>query len=343
MIKVAIIGGSGYTGLELMRLLAKHPAVSLVAVTSREYQGRPISDVFPSLLGVIDAPFMAPDVDELAAEADFFFTAVPHKAAMEAVAALRGFGKRVVDLSADFRFNNAAVYETWYGPHSAQELLAEAVYGLAEIYPEAISRANLVGNPGCYPTSILLPLIPLIQAGAVRTTGIIADSKSGTSGAGRGLSLDVLYCEVNEGFKAYKVASHRHRPEIEQELSQAAGHDVKISFTPHLVPMSRGMLSTIYAQLKGNATTADLIDLLSNHYREKSFVKILKEGSFPNTSHVRGSNSCHIGLKVDESTGLVIIVSVIDNLVKGASGQAIQCMNLMSGLAETTGLDVLAV
>ncbi len=337
-IKVSILGGSGYTGIELLRLLALHPSCQVVSVTSRQMAGRRVSEVFPSLTGFYNLSFEAPSLDSLAREADYVFACVPHQAAMDVVPDLLERGVRVIDLSADFRLRDKDVYERWYQEHSCPELLAEVVYGLPEIYGSSISSARLVANPGCYPTSTILPLVPLLKEELLEPEGIIVDSKSGTSGAGRGASVATLFCEVDEGFKAYKVAEHRHTPEIEQELSAAAGKDVCINFTPHLVPMSRGILTTIYAKVSAGKREEDLRKALRSFYKRKFFVKILPRGDFPNVLNVRGTNMCHIGLKVDERTGRAIIVSVIDNLCKGASGQAIQNMNLMAGLDETAGL-----
>ena len=337
-IKASILGGSGYTGVELLRLLSMHPECSIVAVTSRKMAGKRVADVFPSLLGFCELKFDTPTIDTLASQADYVFTCVPHQTAMDVVPELLESGTKVIDLSADFRIRNKEVYEKWYHHHSCPRYLEEAVYGLPELYGSDVSRARLVANPGCYPTSTILPLVPLLKAGLVEHDTIVVDSKSGTSVAGRGANVATLFCEVNEGFKAYKIAEHRHTPEIEQELSRAAGEPVRINFTPHLVPMSRGILTTIYVQAASGATDDQLRQALEDFYKKAFFVKILPVGSFPNVLNVRGTNMCHIGLRLDERTGRVIIVSAIDNLCKGASGQAIQNMNIMAGLDETTGL-----
>ena len=250
MVKVAIIGGSGYTGLELMRLVARHPGVELTAVTSREFEGKPVSAVFPALAGICSLNFSWPDPAKLAAAAELFFVALPHKTAMAVIPTLLTAGAKVVDLSADFRFRDKNLYEQWYQEHTSPDLLREAVYGLPELYREAIKNTRLVGNPGCYPTSVILGLAPLLAAELIEPQSIIADCKSGASGAGRGVSLGTLYCEVNDGFRAYKVAEHRHTPEMEQELGLLAGEPLTITFTPHLVPMSRGILATLYATPK---------------------------------------------------------------------------------------------
>ena len=347
MLKVAIVGASGYTGLELLRILSVHPQVEIAAVTSRQYAGQPISDVFPALAGRIggldDLCFDQPDVDKLTAAAEFFFTAVPHRTAMEIVPSLLEAGGRVVDLSADFRYNDPAVYEQWYEHHLAPELLAESVYGLPELYREAIRTARLVGNPGCYPTSVILGLAPLLDAGVVDSNGLIADSKSGVSGAGRGTSLTNMFCEIDDGLMAYKITGHRHTSEMEQELSLQAGTPVILSFTPHLVPLSRGILSTLYGTLKQDLDAQALYDLFQSFYQDEPFIRVRKPGDQPHTLDVRGTNFCDLGVFVDKRAGRVKVISVIDNLTRGASGQAVCCMNIMAGLPEETGLSVLGL
>ncbi|MGI6639360.1 MAG: N-acetyl-gamma-glutamyl-phosphate reductase [Desulfobulbus sp.] len=339
MLDVGIIGASGYTGVELIRILAGHPQVRLCVATSRQYAGKTIAEVFPSLNKRIDIRCENLGVDELIHRADFFFTAVPHKTAMDIVPQLLAAGKKVVDLSADYRIHDQALYEEWYQPHSSPQLLAEAVYGLPELYRDDIRRARLVANPGCYPTSIILALAPLLRAGFIDPATIIADAKSGTSGAGRAASVANLYCEVADSFKAYKVGGvHRHIPEIEQELSLAAQSAVRISFTPHLLPISRGILSTIYASLSEAGKAADLQELYNETYGSEPFVRVLPAGQQPATQHVRGTNCCDIALQHDTRTGRIIITSAIDNIGKGASGQAVQNMNLMNGFAEETAL-----
>jgi N-acetyl-gamma-glutamyl-phosphate reductase len=338
MHKVAVIGASGYTGVELLRLLAGHPAVTVTCVTSRQQAGQPLGEAFPSLAGVYDLTFESVEPAALAGRADLVFTAVPHQAAMGMVPQLLAAGCRVVDLSADYRLHDAAVYAEWYEPHQTPELLAEAVYGLPELYREQVRGARLVANPGCYPTSAALALAPLLRQRRIDPATIIVDSKSGTSGAGRAAKVDTLYCEVNEGFKAYGLPRHRHTPEIEQTLSEAAGRPVTISFTPHLVPASRGILSTCYASLAGEVSLAELLALYRQQYAGEAFVRVLPEGRLPNINQVRGSNFCDIGLAVDPRTRRVIAVAALDNLVKGAAGQALQNMNLMLGLDECSGL-----
>ncbi len=340
MLNVGIIGASGYTGVELARILSVHPEVRLTVATSRQYAGKPLSAVFPNLRKRVDLLCEDLTPEQLADRADFFFAAVPHKTAMALVPTLLAAGKKVVDLSADFRIRDAAVYEQWYQPHTCPELIAEAVYGLPELYREQVKKARLVANPGCYPTSIILGLAPLLREKLIDPATLIIDSKSGTSGAGRSASIDTLYCEVADGFRAYKVGGvHRHIPEIEQELSALAGSKVTVSFTPHLLPISRGILSTVYASLNAsNISEQDIQALYEDTYKNEPFVRVCPTGAFPATQHVRGSNCCDIGVKVDQRTGRVIVISAIDNITKGAAGQAVQNMNLMNGWDETCAL-----
>lgn len=338
MIKAAIIGATGYTGAELVRILASHPNANVEILTSRQYQGVAFSDIYPALSGLINHTCEDYRLERIIESADVVFMALPHHLPMGLVPDILKEGKKIIDLSADFRFKDKNVYEEAYQAHSAPELLDCAVYGLSEVYKDEIACANLVGNPGCYPTSILLPMIPLVRAGFIIPETIIADSKSGVSGAGRSLSMRAHFCEANEAFNAYKVANHRHSPEIEQIISREAGYDVKITFVPHLLPISRGMLSTIYSAAKDSVTSFMVFDCLSDFYKDKPFVRIRKEGDIPDVAHVRGTNFCDIGFKIDSRTGRLIIVSVIDNLVKGASGQAVQNMNIMCGFDETEGM-----
>jgi N-acetyl-gamma-glutamyl-phosphate reductase len=338
MISIGIVGASGYTGMELARLLCHCPDVKLTVATSRQYKGKKLVDVYPNLTGLVDIVYEDLQTEELADRADLFFTAVPHQTAMAIVPGLLQAGKKVVDLSADFRIHDAAVYEKWYQKHTAREYLGEAIYGLPELHRQQIAPARLVANPGCYPTSVILGLAPLLKAGVIDPETLIADSKSGASGAGRAAQTGTLFCEVTEGFKAYKVASHRHTPEIEQEISELCQKQVVISFTPHLLPMSRGILSTIYAKMNKSMTDDEIYGLYDSFYKEEPFVRLCPKGSFPATQFVRGSNFCDLGFKVDERTGRIVILAAIDNLVKGAAGQAIQNMNLMCGLPETKGL-----
>jgi N-acetyl-gamma-glutamyl-phosphate reductase len=339
MLKVGIVGASGYTGVELARILSSHPEVELSVATSRKYAGQSLSAVFPSLRKRVDIACENLTGTELVNRADFFFTAVPHKTAMDIVPPLLAAGKKVVDLSADFRIRDVNVYEQWYQAHSSAELINEAIYGLPELYRDQIQGARLVANPGCYPTSITLGLAPLLRNRLINPATLVIDSKSGTSGAGRAASVGTLFCEVTDGFRAYKVGgTHRHIPEIEQELSALAGDEVTISFTPHLLPISRGILSSMYATAAGNTSEEELQKLFEDTYKDEPFVRVCPAGTFPATQYVRGSNCCDIGIKTDPRTGRVIILSAIDNIAKGASGQAVQNMNLMNGFPETTGL-----
>ncbi|MGC8492334.1 MAG: N-acetyl-gamma-glutamyl-phosphate reductase [Syntrophobacteraceae bacterium] len=337
MIRVAVAGASGYTGFELLRILSAHPAVSVSTITSRQQKGVRLDDFYPALRRHYDLVFEDTDPAKLASSAELVFTAMPHQASMEIIPELLARGVKVVDLSADYRLKDAEVYREWYSAHKTPELLSEAVYGLPELYREKIRTARLVANPGCYPTSVILATAPLLSHGLIEPETIIADSKSGVSGAGRGASVALLYCEVNDGFKAYKVAEHRHTPEIEQELSVLAQKPVTISFTPHLVPMSRGILSTVYSSVKPGVSKEEIDRAFRDFYREEHFVRLCGE-NLPVTLQVRGSNYCDLGWKFDPRTGRCIVVSVIDNLTRGASGQAVCNMNLMSGLPEESGL-----
>lgn len=338
--KVAVVGASGYTGVELLRLLARHPEAEITSITSRQYAGQPISAVFPSLAQLIDIECTEVDVDQIAAQAEVVFTALPHKTAMEVVPGFLERGCKVVDLSADYRLSDVNTYEQWYQPHTSPELLKEAVYGLPELNRDQIAQARLVANPGCYPTSVALGLMPLLQHTLIDHRTLIIDSKSGTSGAGRSAKTGSLFCEVNEGFKAYSVANHRHTPEIEQTLSLVAGEAVMVNFTPHLLPVNRGILSTCYAQLSRSIDFNSLKALYETTYAEQPFVRIMPGGQLPNVAYLQGSNYADVGFVLDERTQRVIVVSAIDNLVKGAAGQAVQNMNIMMGCDEVAGLDV---
>ncbi|MDK9709398.1 MAG: N-acetyl-gamma-glutamyl-phosphate reductase [Desulforhopalus sp.] len=341
MIKIGIIGASGYTGAELARILCNHPHVTISVATSRQYAGHPLADIFHNLRGKVDVICENLSVEEVCQKADVFFTAVPHKTAMDLVPKFLAAGKKVIDLSADFRIRDLAVYEQWYQPHSSSEFLQEAVYGLPELYRQDIAGCRLLANPGCYPTSIILGLAPLLKAGVILPQTIIADSKSGTSGAGRAVQTGSLFCEVHDGFRPYKVGrAHRHTPEIEQELSVLSGQPVKVTFTPHLLPISRGILSTVYASLARGLTAKDITEIYRNQYSSEPFIRLLKEDDFPATQYVRGSNFCDISFKIDPATERIIVMSTIDNIVKGASGQAVQNMNIMCGFAETDGLGI---
>ncbi len=338
-IKVAIVGASGYSGEELLRLLLVHPQVEITCVTSRQYAGQPLGKVFPRFM---EAPlaFSAPAADEIAAAAAVAFLALPHGVAAEYAVPLLEKGVRVIDISADFRLRDTAVYERYYGaPHPAPALLAEAVYGLPERYRERLRGARLVACPGCYPTSIILPTAPVLAAGLARTTGIAAAALSGVSGAGRKVDLEYIFPECNESIRPYKITGHRHLPEIEQELAAAAGvKTLAMNFLPHLVPVNRGIHSTILLDAVPGVTLEQVEQVLHAAYDAEPFVRVLPRGSLADTKHVTLTNMCEIGCAVDSRTGRILLSSAIDNLTKGASGQAVQCLNLVCGLDETAGL-----
>ncbi len=339
MIRAGVLGATGYAGIETVRVLSGHPDCEVVMVVSQTFKGRKISDVYQSLRGVCDLVCEELSVEEAARRCDVVFTALPHGASKEVIPALYGAGLRVIDLSGDFRYNDVKVYEQWYGqPHSAPELLKESVYGLCELHRGEIRNTRLVGNPGCYTTCSILAMAPLVKNGMIDNSSIIIDAKSGVSGAGRGLALDYHFCECTENMKAYKLATHRHTSEIEQELSLLAGEEIVLSFSPHLVPMKRGIFATCYANLKEYHSAAELLELYRDFYRGEYFVRVYDEGELPESNHVAGSNFADIGLVVDKRLNRVIVVAAIDNLVKGAAGQAVQNMNLMFGLDEKTGL-----
>ena len=338
--KVGIIGATGYTGVELLRLLLHHPEVEVTALTSQKYAGVQIGQVFPSLMKHLQIKCEELAVEQISKKTDFVFTALPHKTAMETVPLFYRSGKRVVDLSADFRLKDSAVYERWYQKHTASDLLGESVYGLPELHRDKIRNAKIVGNPGCYPTGALIGLIPLIKKGLISLEGIVVDSKSGVSGAGRDVVLESLFCEVNEGVKAYKIFAHRHTPEIEQEASLLAQKKIAVTFVPHLIPMDRGILTTLYVHLTKKMKTEELLNAFQEVYGEEPFVRIYPKGKLPNTKDVRGSNFGDIGMTVNEAGDRAVIVTAIDNLMKGASGEAVQNMNIMLGYPETMGLDV---
>ncbi len=339
MIRVGVIGATGYAGAELVRILSDHPDVQLTALTSRKYAGMKYDSIYPSMAGVVNLACEEFNEDSFCNKVDIIYIALPHRIPMEIVPGLIRRGKKVIDLSADFRFKDVLIYEKYYQPHTAKELLKEAVYGLCEIYFDKIKNAALIGNPGCYPTSVLLPLMPLLKGDFLDINTIIVDSKSGVSGAGRSLSLTTQFCEANESFKAYKVAQHRHCPEIEEILSTEAKKPVKITFVPHLVPMTRGMFTTIYVNLEKKIGDEEIHNSISSFYAGHPFIRICPENRVPDTLHVRGTNYCDIGFKIDEPNNRLIIMSVIDNLVKGAAGQAVQNMNIMLGLDENRGLN----
>lgn len=337
MIKVGIVGGTGYTGVELLRLLAGHPSARVTAVTSRKEAGMKVADLFPSLRGRIDLAFSTPDEARLQ-DCDVVFFATPNGIAMNEARELLAAGVRVVDLAADYRIQDVAEWAKWYGmEHGSPDLVAQAVYGLPEVNREAIRGARLVANPGCYPTAVQLGFLPLIEAGAVDLSNLIADCKSGVSGAGRKAEVGALLAEAGDSFKAYGVAGHRHLPEIRQGLGRAAGQAVGLTFVPHLTPMIRGIHATLYAQLK---TDVDVQALFERRYEGEHFVDVLPAGSHPETRSVRGANVCRIAVHRPQGGDTVVVLSVIDNLVKGAAGQAVQNMNLMFAQPERAGLDI---
>lgn len=338
MIRAAVVGATGYAGAELVRILSGHPDVTLSVITSRQYAGTPYDAIYPALSGFVNLDCVGSEAADIAKNADVVFLALPHKTSMAMAPGLLDAGKRVVDLSADFRFKNRDAYEAHYQPHACAHLLDVSVYGLCELYGETVASAELIGNPGCYPTSVLLPLLPLVKAKLVDPTTVIADCKSGVSGAGREATHATHFCHVNESFKAYKVGGHRHTPEIEEQLSLFARAPVSITFVPHLVPMTRGMHSTVYVRLAAGVGTGQIRQCLESFYHQKPFIRLLPAGRFPDTLHVKGTNFCDIGWVVDPGSGRLILMSVIDNLVKGAAGQAVQNMNLMFDFQETAGL-----
>ena len=335
MIKASVMGATGYAGIELVRLLCAHPEVEVAHLCSPSSAGEAVESLYGSYLGT---GLMLEDLpaEELAENSDVVFTSLPHGASAENVAMLHGAGAKVIDLSGDFRYSDVSVYEQWYRVvHPYPDLLKAAVYGLPELHREQIKNASLVGNPGCYTTCSILALAPLLSAGVISPSGIVIDAKSGVTGAGKKPSTALHYCEVDESMKAYGVATHRHTSEIEQELSAAAGVQITLSFTPHLVPLKRGILATCYADYLGK----DPALAYQKAYAEEPFVKVLAAGKLPELKHVVGSNQCHIGFVLDERVGKIVVVSVLDNLIKGAGGQAVQNMNLMFGLPEKAGLE----
>ena len=340
MIKAGIIGATGYVGSELVRLLANHPEASVWVVSGRSYTGKAYNEVFVNFLHYTDLCLREENIEAMANECDIIFLALPHGIASEKVT--QSLLKRafIIDLSADFRISDAAVYEKWYGvSHHAKDVLPQAVYGLCEIHRERIRGARLIANPGCYTTCGILALYPLVKEGVIDADDIIIDAKSGVSGAGRSQDPGVHYNEVNENIKAYKVCSHRHTPELEEQLSLAAGKDIRLTFTPHLVPMNRGILVTVYVKLRKSYSYDNINEIFNKYYKDEYFIRITKKGLMPETKWVKASNFCDIGFAIDNRTGRLIITGALDNLIKGAAGQAVQNMNLLFGLDEKTGLD----
>ena len=338
MIKTAVLGATGYAGIELVRLLSAHPEAEIKILGSKSFAGQKISDVYQNFNHILEMACEETDIDKVA-ECDVAFTALPHGASKTVIPQILERGVKVIDLSGDYRYDDAAVYEKWYGEkHSSPELLKESVYGLPELHRDRIKSARLIGNPGCYTTCSILGAAPLLKSGLGSTKNIIVDAKSGVTGAGRGLALQTHFCECTENTKAYKIATHRHTSEIEQELSNIAGEEIMLSFTPHLIPQKRGILSTIYINLNKPCTSEEVLDVYKEFYKNEFFVRVKESGFLPETKHVAGSNFVDIGVVVDERLQRAVVVSVLDNIVKGAAGQAVQNMNLMFGLDEKTGL-----
>lgn len=342
-VQVGIVGGTGYTGVELLRLLANHPQAEVRAITSRSEAGVRVDEMYPNLRGFYDLAFSEPDVDTLKA-CDVVFFATPHGVAMSMAEELTSAGVKVIDLAADFRINDLDEWAKWYGfDHTCPAMMEQVAYGMPELFREQIKQANVIANPGCYPTSILLALKPLVDADAIELEGIIADGKSGVSGAGRGANVAMLGAEMSESFKAYGVAGHRHLPEMKDKLQVLSGKQVDLTFVPHLVPMIRGMESTIYATLKQDLSQEQLQTLFEQAYQDEYFVDVMPAGSLPETRMVKGSNMCRLSVFRPQSGNLVVITSVIDNLVKGAAGQAVQNMNILFNLPENEGLTQVAL
>ncbi len=343
MIKVGIVGGTGYTGVELLRLLAVHPEVQLTAITSRKEDGLPVADMYPSLRGRVNLAFSAPDKVDLT-QCDVVFFATPHGVAMAQAPELLAKGVKVIDLAADFRIKDRAVFEKTYKiDHTAPELLEQAVYGLVELNREEIKGANLIANPGCYPNTMQIGFAPLLKAGVIDAGNLIADCKSGVSGAGRKAEIGILFSESSDNFKAYGVSGHRHTPETTAQLQRLTAEKVSLVFTPHLVPMIRGMHSTLYGKLTKDITNEELQKLFEDAYAGEQFVDVMPFGSHPETRTTKGSNVLRLAVHRPDNGNTVIVLVVQDNLVKGASGQAVQCMNLMFGLEESLGLNTIAL
>ena len=339
MIKAGIIGATGYAGAELVRLLMGHKEVEIVWYGSRSYVDQRYASVYQNMFQIVDAKCLDDNIEELARQADVIFTATPQGYLASVLTEEILNNTKIVDLSADFRIKDVATYEKWYKiEHKSPQFIKEAVYGLCEINREDIKKARLIANPGCYTTCSILTAYPLAKEGLIDMNSLIVDAKSGTSGAGRGAKLPNLFCEVNENMKAYGVASHRHTPEIEEQLSYASGEEVLINFTPHLVPMNRGILATEYANLKKDVSYEDVKAIYDAYYKDEKFIRILPEGICPETKWVEGSNFVDVNVKVDERTGRVVMMGALDNLVKGAAGQAVQNMNILFGFEETEGL-----
>lgn len=340
MISASIIGATGYVGEEIVRILSKHPHVKITAVTSQNYANQNIQQVYPNLNKSIDLCCEELSIPKIAESSDIIFLCLPHGHSASYTKEMMPYNKKIIDLGADFRFDTKEIYEKWYGvEHVLPGVLSQAVYGLPEINKDKIISARIIGNPGCYPTSIILGLAPVLKEKLIDTSSIISDSKSGISGAGRSANVSNLFTEINGNVKAYNIGKHRHVPEINQELSKLSGNNISITFSPHVVPMSRGILSTIYCKLNSILSVKEVLNIYKEYYKESIFVRILDEGILPQTKWVYGSNYCDIGIEIDEVNNRLVIVSAIDNLVKGAAGQAVQNMNIMFGLKENMGID----
>ena len=343
MIKAGIIGATGYAGSELVRILTNHPDTEIKTITSQSYKGKNYGDIYENFRH-IDKKCEEEDIEKMSEECDVIFLALPHGVASKKVNKKILDNTKIIDLGADFRLQDIDVYEKWYNtPHEAKDILPEAVYGLCEINRDKIKGKRIIANPGCYTTCSILSLYPLVKDKMIDLKTIIIDAKSGVTGAGRGVSIGTHYDEVNESVKAYKIASHRHTPEIEEQLSYAAGENITLSFTPHLIPMNRGILATIYASLNNEYSYEEIKAVYEKYYKDEYFIRLTKEGVFPETKWVKGSNFCDIGFAVDKRTNRIIITGAIDNLNKGAAGQAVQNMNILFGLDEKTGLDTPAI
>ncbi len=338
-IKASIIGATGYTGFELIRILSQHPNVHISSIVSRKNQNIDLQNIYPAFYTINNLSFESLDVDKISSKSDVVFTALPHKASMEICKSFLEKGNKVIDLSADFRFSNLDIYEKYYSAHTCKKIATKAVYGLPEIFRENIRKASLIANPGCYPTSAILAVFPLLKEKIAIDSHIIIDSKSGVTGAGRNPSLKTLFTEVNDSFSAYSIGNHRHEPEIQEKLSMIYNKELDVTFTPHLLPINRGILSTLYLNIKEDIMIDDIYSIYTRAYENEPFVKVLPYGDFPSTSMVKASNYCFLGLHFNEVTKRLIVVSVIDNIVKGASGQAVQNMNLMFDFDETLGLN----
>lgn len=341
MIKVGIIGSTGYAGAEIVKLIQNHPEAEVVWYGSKSYEGEKFADVYQNMFELVDDTCMADNMDELANKVDVIFTATPQGLCSKLVSEDTLSKVKIIDLSADFRIKDVDTYEKWYDiKHESPEFIAEAVYGLCEINREQTKGARLIANPGCYTTCSILSIYPLLKEGIIKPDSIIVDAKSGTTGAGRGAKVQNLFCEVNENIKAYGVTTHRHTPEIEEQLTYAAGEEVMINFTPHLVPMQRGILVTAYADLKDKVTYEQVKAIYDKYYKDEKFVRVLKKDVCPETKNVKGSNYVDVNFKIDERTNRIVIMGALDNLVKGAAGQAVQNMNIMFGLKEDMGINL---